>query len=155
MKVKDLMTSGPTACAPGESVALAARLMLENDFGILPITYQHRLVGVVTDRDLFIALATRGRPASELTVGEVVSPQVWTCTSDDDVRTALATMKEHRVRRLPVVGADSTLIGMISMNDILLAAGPRRAVRSDEVLDALQSICAHHQPLVRPQRSGR
>jgi len=105
------------------------------------------LVGVVTDRDLYIALATRNKLASELTVGEVVQAPVWSVAPDDDVHDALALMKEHHVRRLPVAGFGDTVLGVVSMNDILLAAGPKRPVKTAEVVDALQEICAHHHPV--------
>jgi CBS domain-containing protein len=62
------------------------------------------------------------------------------------VHPALATMKQHRVRRLPVEGFGGTVLGIISMNDILLAAGARKPVRDAEVVETLQAICAHHHP---------
>jgi CBS domain-containing protein len=147
MKIKDIMTSGPVTCSPATNLAAAAALMLDADCGILPVVDDHgKLVGVVTDRDMYIALATRNRLASQLTVGEVARTQVFTCGPDDDVQSALATMKQHRVRRLPVEGFGGTVAGIVSMNDILLAAGPRNAVRSDAVVDTFQAICAHHHP---------
>lgn len=149
MKVKDVMTSEPRTCVPETTLAEAAHLMLEADCGILPIVIDHRLAGLVTDRDMFIALATRNRLASELSVGSVTGHTVWTCEPEEDVHVALSRMKEHRVRRLPVVDGSGTLVGMISMNDILLAAGDSKDVRNDEVVGALQDISAHHQPLVR------
>ena len=149
MKVKDVMTSTPVACAPATTLAVAAQLMFESDCGVLPVISDDRLVGVVTDRDLFIALGTSNRTASQLTVGEVMVPRPWTCGPDDDVRVALALMKDHKIRRVPVVDDDNGLLGIVSMNDFLLVARPKGAVRSDAVIDALQEICAHHQPLVR------
>jgi CBS domain-containing protein len=149
MKVKEVMTSTPVACAPATTVAVAAQLMFEGDCGVLPVISDDRLVGVVTDRDLFIALGTSNRVASELTVGEVMVPRVWTCGPDEDVRAALALMKDHKIRRLPVVGPGDILLGIVTINDLLLDAGPKGAVRSDAVIDALQGICAHQQPLVR------
>jgi CBS domain-containing protein len=122
--------------------------MLDADCGILPVVDDEgKLVGVVTDRDMYIALATRDKPASHITVGEVAQTQVFTCEPDDDVQTALATMKQHRVRRLPVEGFGGTVAGIVSMNDIVLAAGPRKPVRQDEVVETFQAICAHHQPV--------
>jgi CBS domain-containing protein len=121
--------------------------MLDKDCGILPVVDDHgRLVGVVTDRDMYIALATRNALASQMTVGDVARKHVFTCGPDDDVHAALATMKQHRIRRLPVEGFGGTVTGIVSMNDIFLAAGPRKAVRNDEVVDTFQSICAHHHP---------
>lgn len=146
MKVKDLMTAEPRTCSPGTNLAAAAALMLDGDCGMLPVVDDGKLVGVVTDRDLYIALATRNKVASEVTVGEVVQAPVYTCEPEDDLHAALATMKQHRVRRLPVEGFGGTVSGIISMNDILLAAGARRPVRDAEVVEAFQAICGHHHP---------
>jgi len=147
MNVKDLMTTDPRTCAPDTNLAAAAALMLDGDCGILPVVDDGRLVGVVTDRDMYIALATRNQQASRVTVGEVAQTPVITCGPEDDVHEALAKMKRHLVRRLPVEGFGGTVIGVISMNDILLAAGARAPVRDAEVVNAFQTICAHHHPV--------
>jgi len=146
MKVKDVMTATARTCAPGTNLAEAAVLMLDGDCGFLPVVDRGHLVGVVTDRDLYIALATRNQRASELAVGDVIQAPVWSCAPDDDVHDALALMKEHHVRRLPVAGFGETVLGVISMNDILLVAGAKKPVNAAEVMDALQEICAHHHP---------
>ena len=91
-------------------------------------------------------LATRNKRASEVTVGEVVQAPVHTCGPDDDVQTALLTMKQHVVRRLPVEGFGGTVLGVISLNDIALAAGAKKPVREADVVNTLQAICAHHHP---------
>jgi CBS domain-containing protein len=91
-------------------------------------------------------LATRNKRASEISVGEVVQTPVYTCSPDDDVHAALETMKQHYVRRLPVEGFGGTVMGIVSMNDIVLASGPRKPVRDVEVVNTLQAICAHHHP---------
>jgi CBS domain-containing protein len=140
------MTGEPRSCSPETNAAAAAALMLDADCGILPVVDNGKLIGVVTDRDLFIALATRDRRASELTVGEVAQAPVRTCGPDDDVKAALATMKQYSVRRLPVEGFGGTVLGIVSMNDIVLASGPRKPVRETDVVHTLQGICAHHHP---------
>ena len=147
MKIKDIMTTEVRTCSPGTNLAAAAALMLDGDCGILPVVDGGKLVGVVTDRDMYIALATRNTLASQLTVGDVARKQVWTCGPDDDVHAALATMKEHRVRRLPVEGFGGTVLGIVSMNDIVLATGPKKAIRNEEVVDTFQEICSHHHPM--------
>jgi CBS domain-containing protein len=146
MQIKDIMTTDVRTCAPRTNLATAAALMLDGDCGILPVVEEGKLVGIVTDRDMFIALATRNTPASHITVGEVARKQVWTC-SPDDVHAALATMRQHRVRRLPVAGVGNVVAGIVSMNDIVLAAGARTPLRNDEVVGTLQAICAHHLPV--------
>jgi CBS domain-containing protein len=150
MKIKDIMTTAPRTCTLDTTLATAGALMLDGDCGILPVLHEGKLAGVVTDRDLFIALATRDKPASEMTVREVLQAPVWTCEPEDDIHTALALMKQHRVRRLPVAGFGGTIAGIVSMNDLLLAVGARRAVRGEEVLDTMQAICAHHHPVPHP-----
>ena len=147
MKVKEIMTPEPKTCAPDTTLAAAANLMWEGDCGILPVVEKGTLVGVVTDRDMYIALATRNKLASEVRVSEVARRSVLTCEPEEDVHAALATMKQARVRRLPIVGFGGTVLGIISMNDILLAAGPRKPVRSEEIVDTFQAICAHHHPV--------
>jgi CBS domain-containing protein len=143
MKVKEIMTAAPRTCTPDTTVAGAATLMWESDCGVLPIVDDGELVGIVTDRDLFIAVGTRNTRAVHLRVGAVATKKVSTCGSDDAVETALATMKQARVRRLPVVDADRRLIGILSLNDIVLAAGESGPVKDRDVVDTLQGICAH------------
>lgn len=146
MKIKDIMSGEPRTCSPETNLAEAAAMMLDGDCGMLPVVADGKLVGVVTDRDLFIALATRNTRGSEIVVRDVAQTPVFTCGPDDDVRAALATMKQHRVRRLPVEGFGGTIMGVVSMNDLVLASGPRKAVRDAEVVSTLQAICAHHHP---------
>jgi CBS domain-containing protein len=144
MKAKELMTAEPRTCAPETNLAAAAELMLAGDCGLLPVLEEGKLVGVVTDRDLYIALATRNRQASDVRIGDVAQSPVYTCSPDDDLETVLATMKRHRVRRLPVAGFAGTVLGVISLDDMALAAGPARAVADSAVLDTLQALRSHH-----------
>lgn len=147
MNVKSLMTSDPRTCTRATNLSEAAALMLDADCGILPVVDDKgKLVGVVTDRDMYIALATRNKLASQLTVGDVARSKVFTCGPDDDVQSALATMKQHHIRRLPVEGFGGTVAGIISMNDILLAAG-KKGVGNADIIDTFQTICAHHHPV--------
>ena len=147
MKVSDLMTPHPVTCSPETNLSEAAALMLQADSGILPVVTDGRLFGVVTDRDLFIAVGTRNRRPSSMTVSEVVTGPVFTCSPDDDVHEVLGTMKQHAIRRVPVLGFGGSVIGIVSLNDLVLAAGPRQAVHGAEVIDTLKAICSHHHPV--------
>ena len=149
MKVSQLMTSDPVTATPELNLAAAAALMLSADCGILPVVKNGKLCGVVTDRDLFIALGTRDRKPSSLTIGEVMSDRVFTCSPEDDVDAVLELMREHTIRRVPVAGFGGTVLGIVSMNDIVLAVGDNKGVRGPAVVDTLQHICAHHHPAPR------
>lgn len=145
MKISQLMTRDPVSCAPTTNLAEAAKLMLEADCGSLPVVSEGKLFGMVTDRDLFIALGTRNRCPSSMSVAEVVTGPLFSCGPDDDSQTVLATMKEHQVRRVPVLGFGGTLLGIVSMNDLVLAAG-KPGIRGVDIITTLQAICAHHHP---------
>jgi CBS domain-containing protein len=146
MKVKDFMTTDVKTCSPDTTVAEAAHLMWDGDCGILPVVDDGELVGVVTDRDMYIALATQNARAAQLKVGAVATKKLASCAPEDDVQAALATMRQSRVRRLPVVGFGGAVLGILSMNDIVLAAGAGK-VASEDVVQTLQPICAHHHPV--------
>ena len=145
MKDKDLMTTDLRTCTSDTTVAKAAHLMWEGDCGILPVVDNGRLVGVVTDRDMYIALATQNARAAEVTVGAVSTKKLATCAPEDDVQAALATMKEARVRRVPVVGFGGTLLGILSMSDMVLAAG--KGVAGEDVVATLQAIGGRQYPV--------
>jgi len=143
MKIKEIMTTQVKTASRDTTLATAAHLLWGADCGILPVADEGKLVGVLTDRDMYVALATRNKPASQITVGDVASGTMWACGPDDDVHVALDTMASQRVRRLPVT-ENGALVGIISMNDLVLAAGADKAVRNDEVVATLKAICAHH-----------
>ncbi len=149
MKVKDIMTKDPVTCTPETTVAEAADLMWRADCGVLPVINKGQIAGVVTDRDMYIALATRDTHAGTLKVGAVVSGTPITCTPEDDARHALGLMRQARVRRLPVVGFGGTVLGVVSMTDIVRVAGPGHSVTGDDILETLKTICAH--PPALPQ----
>ena len=147
MKIKDIMTPDPRICAPTTTLAEAAALMLDGDCGILPIIENGDLIGVVTDRDMYIALATRDRRASELAVAEVAQSPVRMCDAEDEIPAVLQTMSRFHVRRLPVRGAGGAIVGVVSIDDILLNAGALKTLSPSEPLRTLQAICAQHRPL--------
>ncbi len=144
MNVEAVMTKDPKTCTPETTVAEAAHLMWEADCGILPVVDQGKIIGIVTDRDMYIALATRNVLPSVLTVGSVATGSVVTCCATDSVHDALSAMKQARVRRLPVVDAEQRLVGVLSIDDIVLAAAANKNVKKQEVFETLESVCVHH-----------
>jgi CBS domain-containing protein len=144
MKVKDLMTTDVKRCNPETNLAEAARIMWEGDCGAVPVIDERdHVVGVITDRDICIAAATRPRTEGEIPVKEVISKALYTCTPNDDIRAALETMKLRKVRRLPVVEPGGRLVGIVSIHDIATQARNRSAdVPPDSVLDTFIAITA-------------
>ena len=146
MTVKELMTSDVKACGLDADLASVAGMMWECDCGAVPIVNDDRqVVGKITDRDICIASATRCTAPQNIGVREVMAAQVHACAVKDEVRTALNTMKEHRVRRLPVLDDEQRLAGMISVNDLVQRAECRQGaeVPGDQFLATLKAICEH------------
>lgn len=141
MKVRNLMTSDVKTCRPDTNLAEAVRDMWEGDCGALPVVSDEgRVIGVITDRDICIAVATKARPADRIAVREVAGNQPVTCLAGDDAKAALQSMKAHKIRRLPVVDADGHVKGMLSLSDIVTHAG---AATPSAMVSALASICEH------------
>jgi len=146
MKVHEVATPNAKWCDPNTDLAAAAKIMWDDDCGAVPVLdEQRRVVGMVTDRDICIAAATRATSPSNIRVGEIMSQRVQACHLHDEVRSALRAMGEQRVRRLPIVDEQERLVGIISLNDLVLHAGFRKdsGIQGDEFIDAMKAICAH------------
>ena len=151
MKVKDLMKSDVKSCTQATNLAAAAKIMWEGDCGAIPVIDERgAVVGMITDRDICIAAATRSRMEGDIPVQEVISKTLYTCTPGDDVRAALDTMRSRKVRRLPVVGHDGKLAGILSLHDIALQARSSRnqELMPDAVLDTFVAITAPSTPVL-------
>lgn len=145
MYVKEVMARVPAFCSPDTNLAAAVETMWTRNCGVLPvINAEQKVVGVITDRDIAIALGTRDRLASEIKVSDVATHKVQTCKPADDIHLALDTMAQANVRRLVVVNEQNELQGILSMDDIVLTADSRTGVRpeisADEVLRTLQTV---------------
>jgi CBS domain-containing protein len=141
MTVKEVMTEEVTTCHLDTNLAAASALMWENDRRALPVlTSAGEFAGVLTDRDICIALGTRNVRASELTAGQVVGDGALVCSSSDDIGVALQIMRDAKVRRLPVVNKDRKLEGIISIDDVDLSQSRDGDVVSlGDVLRAVQA----------------
>ena len=145
--VEDIMTRTPWCCAPETNLAEVAELMWKHDCGVLPVVAQGHVLGMITDRDVAIALGTRDVAARDLTANEVATAPITYCREDDDIHAALHLLGEARVRRLPVVNANDELVGMIGINDLILAARPmdgsQPELNDEEVIETMRRICTH------------
>jgi CBS domain-containing protein len=136
MKAQDIMSRNPTCVTPDTTLADAARLMKDENIGIVPVvesTNSRRLVGVITDRDIAIRAVAEGRDGVTTSVGHVMSANVRTTTADESVDDVMQLMGSEQVRRVPVVDDRGVLVGIISQADIVLnAKDDRRAEKTVE-----------------------
>jgi CBS-domain-containing membrane protein len=152
------MTSDVESCSASNTLSEAAAVMWRRDCGVVPVVdEERRVVGVVTDRDICMALATRGQLATEVTVGDVMTASPRTCTTVDDVREALDLMKSAQLRRLPVVDGAGRLAGVLSINDIILHSDrgkSKKHVSHADAMAALKAISAPHRAAADDKAGG-
>ena len=142
LTARDIMTPNVTTCREDADLGTAARIMWERDCGVVPVVDgDGRVVGVLTDRDICIAAATRSQSPGEIRAGELIAKPLDTCSPDDTVEEILRVMQRSKVRRLPVVDRDGRLAGMVSLGDVAVRADGRADPElHDEVFQALRAI---------------
>jgi len=155
MKVQDVMKRDVHTCRPDTNLAMAAMQMWDGDFGVLPVLADGgKVVGMITDRDICMAAATKHCDPATIRVEEVTTGEVYGCSPDTDIREALKIMQQRRVRRLPIISAeDGRLCGILSMNDIALKAQDNRTAElsAQDVENTLKAICARRtKPVQQP-----
>lgn len=118
MQVRDLMNPSVVSITPGESAALAARLLSRHNVGALPVCgADGTLRGIVTDRDIVLrCVAAEERPEATR-VQDIMTRACAVVSPEDDAREATRLMAARQVRRLPVV-EDGRLVGMLSLGDL-------------------------------------
>ena len=122
MKVRDLLAhkgADVASISQERSAADAMQLLRERGIGALVVTGAGRpLVGIVSERDFVRAMATQGAAMLTMSVGELMSSDVVTCSSDESVTHLMTLMTEERIRHVPVVD-DGQLRGIISIGDVV------------------------------------
>ena len=116
--VRDAMTGNPSTVRADASVVEAARLMRQEDAGIVPVVEDDRLEGVITDRDIAVRVVAEGRDPNEAKVRDAMSDRLVTIDPGQDLDEAMRLMAEHQVRRLPVCEEDGRLVGVLAQADV-------------------------------------
>ncbi len=112
MKIQDVMTRRVCTVSGRATLADAARLMWENNCGVIPVVDDAEAIfGVITDRDVCMGALTQARPIHEIPVTMSMSKNVATCRDTDDLETVEAIMAERRIRRVPVVDGARRAVG--------------------------------------------
>ncbi|QPP07341.1 CBS domain-containing protein [Streptomyces bathyalis] len=133
---RDIMTPGAECIGEEESVLQAAKKMQQLGVGALPICgTDNKLKGVLTDRDIVVKVLATGKEPGQTKAGELQQAEAVTIGADDDAEEVMATMAEHKVRRLPVIdGRD--LVGMVAQADVARALSDPKV---GELVEALSS----------------
>jgi CBS domain-containing protein len=153
MLIEDVMTKEVRSCHPEDGLDQAARMMAQGDCGCVPVAdADGRCVGMLTDRDICLAAYATGKRLVELHVADVMAKQVVSCLPHDDIAAAELMMRQHQIRRLPVLGFEDQLVGIVSLNDLSRAAArPEaydRALSAAAIEETLAAVCAPRAPHV-------
>ncbi|NBW76898.1 MAG: CBS domain-containing protein [Sphingomonadaceae bacterium] len=132
MKISECMSTELRVITPDETIQDAARAMAEQDVGILPVTIDQQLVGIVTDRDIAIRGIGKGC-GPDTVIEDVMSREVTCCFAGQDSADVLEAMSTIQVRRLPVVNDNRNLIGIVSITDLAAAEAPRTGQALGEI----------------------
>ena len=145
MRVDALMSTDLATVRPETDLRVAVGEMRSHDCGFLPVVEgAGRVVGVLTDRDVALALGSADARPSERSVADVMTGAPHTCRVDESAHQALRRMCAARVRRLPVVNETGHLVGAISIDDLVLVAQNVRAgadrVSFEQAMEAVEAL---------------
>ena len=137
MKVSEVMIRTPAYCRPETNLGAAVEILWNRNCGLLPVLDPDgRVVSVITDRDICIALGTRNCLAGDLTVADVCTQRAVCCMAGEEIRSALSKMASGKVRRLPVVDAEGKLEGVLSMDDVIERTSATSGTKPDGLTSA-------------------
>lgn len=117
----EVMTNNPVCCLPNDTVVKAAKLMKSGNVGSIPVIDNdktRKLVGIVTDRDLVMKIVAEGKEPKSTNVAAVMTTQVVSCQSEDDLQKAMDAMAKNQLRRIPIVDKNGGILGIVSQADV-------------------------------------
>ncbi|MER6529964.1 CBS domain-containing protein [Streptomyces sp. NPDC001508] len=128
-RIRKVMTPGTVTVEPMTSLEQAAAAMRERDVGDVLVAYDRDLFGVLTDRDIVVRALAAGLDPQATTVGALCTrPPLATVTPEDTTDHAAELMREHAVRRLPVVERDGCPVGIVTLGDLAVGDDPESAL---------------------------
>ncbi|HET9139122.1 CBS domain-containing protein [Actinophytocola sp.] len=134
---RDIMTPNPRCVRTSETVLDAARVMAEESVGALPVCGEdNKIKGMLTDRDIVVKVLAAGKDPRAMHAGEVPHEDLVTVRADDDVEQVIRTMKQHQIRRVPVLDSDHRLVGIVAQADVA------RTLPDGQVGDLLEAVSA-------------
>jgi CBS domain-containing protein len=121
--VEEIMTTNPRTVNVDDPVLQAAQVMRDNDIGDVIVVEDGQVTGIVTDRDIAVRAVADGRDPESTAVREIATTGVQAIEPDASVDDALRMMREHDIRRLPVV-KNGRPVGIISLGDLAVEREP-------------------------------
>jgi CBS domain-containing protein len=133
MKVREVMSSNPVCCLPTDTAEKVAKTLREHDIGSIPVVVDQqtrRLIGMITDRDLCCAVVAGGLDPKRTAIEKFVTTNPVSCRDGENMEHCEQAMREHQVRRIPVVDGEGAVIGIVAQADLVLKETPERASKT-------------------------
>ena len=133
--IRDVMTASPRTVAENDNIRDAASIMASEDIGVVPVVNGNRVIGLITDRDIVVRAVAAGKDCSTTRVADAMTRNVRTVREDAPIDQVLQLMSNAQVRRIPVVGANDELVGIVSIGDLATETN-----KDDKVGQAIETI---------------
>lgn len=134
------MTQNVGFCQIKDTLSNAAEIMRQHDCGIVPVVDENeKVVGMITDRDICLAVADADSKISQIKVEKLMTPKIISCSADDKIEDALKKMRKKQIKRLVVTGKDGKLIGILSVTDVLISVRKDKKLKK-QVYSTLEAI---------------
>ena len=131
MTVATVMTEAPACCTPNSSLTEVARLMVDNDCGEIPVVEDlsgRKLAGVITDRDIATRIVATGRNSALACACDCMTAPAVSVTADTPLQECCEVMETHQIRRVPVVDDAGSVVGIVSLADVVRNASSATTV---------------------------
>ena len=125
-KLSDIMSRDLQTVAPTATLQEAAEHMRKRDVGSLPVCDGTKLVGIITDRDIAIRSTAKGQDPKTTRVSEVMSSEISRCFEDADVSDVVKAMETKQLRRIPIMGRNEQLVGIVALADLARSSASDR-----------------------------
>lgn len=116
--IRDVMTPNPECVSEKDSIRDVARIMKDQDTGVVPVVDGKKIIGLITDRDIVVRGLAEGKNLDNMRVNELMTKSIRSVREDASVSEALELMGNAEIRRVPVVNGNNELVGIVSLGDI-------------------------------------
>ncbi|WP_263419270.1 CBS domain-containing protein [Terriglobus albidus] len=145
MKVREVMTSNPICCVPGDTAQHVAKLMCEQNVGALPVVADQQsrtLTGMITDRDLCCSVIAQGLDPKSTTIQRYMRQNPVACRDGENLEHCEDAMQKHQIRRVPVVDGEGRCIGIVAQADLALKDKSERVSKTVAEISRSRSVAA-------------
>jgi len=117
-QIEEIMNKQVATAKPDDHLVMAAKTMLDRKIGCVVVVDREKVVGIVTESDM-VRCAASGHDPNHTLVRDIMKSPAVTCTRQAPVEEAYAHMRRNNIRHLPIVDKDGTLVGIVTLKDLI------------------------------------